>query len=130
MKQITIVAPRQDGLVAKITEVLGKAGINILELDASDVKDLDMVVLTVDQYDETLRHLRDAGFDAVTEDASVVKIPDKPGSLAKLTQRLYEGGVRISSVRILQRQSGIGIIAISMDQPDKGLTLIKDLILS
>jgi hypothetical protein len=123
------VAPLQDGLVARIAETLGKAHINILALDAMDVKDFDMVVLTVDRYDDALHELRDAGIDAVTEDAVVIRIKDEPGSLAKVTRRLHESGVYVSSIRILQRQAGVGVVAVAMARPQEGIALIEDLLI-
>ena len=128
MKQITIVAPIQDGLVARIAKVLGAAHINIQSLEAIDVKEFDIVVLTVDRYDEALQKLRDEGFDAVTEDAVVIQIKDEPGSLAKVTQRLYEGEIHVHSIRILHRQAGVAVVAVAMASPQEGIALIQDLL--
>ena len=128
MKQITIVAAVQDGLVARIAEVLEKANVNIESIDAIDVKDVDIVILTVDQYDVALHKLRDAGYDAITEDAVVIRLKDKPGSLAKVTRQLYDGGIHVHSIRLLQRQAGVAVVALAMDTPDKGMGLIQDLL--
>ena len=130
MKQITIIAPIQDGLVARITKSLSDAGINIEYIDAKDVRDRDIVTLTVDRYDDALRTLRDAGYEAFSDDAVIINIKDKPGALAEITQRLYEGGIHMSSIRILYRQYGEAIVAVAMDQPEKGLELTRDLLIS
>jgi len=130
MKQITIIAPVQDGLVANISRVLGDAGINLDGLDAYDARELDVVTLAVDQYDKALQVLRDAGYDAVSDDALVVCIKDEPGSLARLTERLYQDGIEVSSVRILQRQMGLALVALATDRREEALTLIQDLIVS
>ncbi len=78
MKQITIVTPAQAGLMAEISDQLGKAGINIETLEAFVVRDWDIVQLTVSDYDRALRVLRDAGYDAITEDAVVINVKDQP----------------------------------------------------
>ncbi len=130
MKQITIVTPAQAGLMAEISDQLGKAGINIETLEAFVVRDWDIVQLTVSDYDRALRVLRDAGYDAITEDAVVINVKDQPGALAKVTRRLNEAGVDMRSMRILHRQAGEAMVAISMDRNDEAMRLIDDLLVN
>jgi hypothetical protein len=130
MKQITIVTPVKAGLVADIAERLGTAGVNIESLEAFVVREWDIVQLAVSDYDGALTVLRDAGYDAITEDAVVINVKDQPGALARITRRLFEGGVDIRSVRILHRQAGEALVAISMDRTDEGMQLIDDLLIN
>ena len=130
MRQITLVTPAQAGLMADISDQLGSAGINIETLEAFVVRDWDIVQLTVSDYNRALVVLRDAGYDAITEDAVVINVKDQPGALAKVTRRLYQGGVDIRSVRILHRQGGEAMVAISMDRTEEGMRLIEDLLVS
>ena len=130
MKQITIVTPARNGVVADISAVLGDAEVNIESLEAFVVREWDIVQLTVSDYNRALVVLRDAGYDAITEDAVVINVKDQPGALAKVTRRLYQGGVDIRSVRILHRQGGEAMVAISMDRTEEGMRLIEDLLVS
>ena len=130
MKEITIVTPLQDGLIARVSKVLGDAGINIENLDPMDVKQFSMVTLTADRYNDALQCLRDAGFDALTEDVVLIHLKDEPGALARVTQRLYEGGIHVRSIRILHRQVGEAMVALSMDRSQEALALIQDLLVS
>lgn len=130
MKQITIIAPRQDGLVTRISSVLAQAGINIESLDASDVKDTDIVILIVDKYNEALSALRDADLPAITEDVFVVNIKDEPGALAKVTKRLFDGGIHLHSIRLLSRQFGLALVAVATDRNEEAMDLLKDVLVS
>lgn len=130
MKQITIIAPRQDGLVSRISSVLAQAGINIESLDASDVKDTDIVILTVDKYNEALSALRDADLPTITEDVFVVNIKDEPGALAKVTKRLFDGGIHLHSIRLLSRQFGLALVAVATDRNEEAMDLLKDVLVS
>ena len=80
MRQITLVTPAQAGLMADISDHLGTAGINIETLEAFVVRDWDIVQLTVSDYNRALVVLRDAGYDAITEDAVVINVKDQPGA--------------------------------------------------
>jgi hypothetical protein len=130
MKEITIVTPARNGLVADISAALGEADVNIESLDAFVVREWDIVHLTVSNYDTALTVLRDAGYDAITEDAVVVNLTDRPGALAQLTRRLTDAGVAMRSMRILHRQAGEAMVAISMDRSDEAMRLIEDLLVS
>ncbi|MBN1854637.1 MAG: hypothetical protein JW829_18035 [Pirellulales bacterium] len=130
MKQITIIAQTTKGLIASISEKLGQAGINIESIAAMVVQDRDVVTLTVDTYDKALLVLRDAGYNAFSEDAEIINIKDEPGALAKITRRLYEGGINVRSIRLLYRQYGEALVAVAMDSPELGMELIQDLLVN
>ncbi len=130
MKQITLVMRARRGAVADISDLLGREGINIESLEGFAVREWDIVQLSVSDYNRALVVLRDAGYDAITEDAVVINVQDQPGALAKVTRRLYEGGVEIRSVRILHRQAGEAMVAISMDRTEEGMRLIEDLLVN
>jgi len=129
MKQITLIAASQDGLVAGVSKALAEAGVNMESFDAMDVQDRAVVTMTVDRYDEALLALRNAGYDAYSDDATIINIQDVPGALARVTQRLLEGGVKVRSIRSLNRQQGQTLVAVAMDDATKGLDLIRDLII-
>ncbi len=126
LREIFIVTPNRPGLVADISEVLGGHGINIESLDAEEVHGLATVVLTVDRYDDALRCLRNAGFDAVSEDALVVRIKDEPGSLARLSRRFKEAGINLRCLRILRRHQGLAWIALSTPSTEEAKALVED----
>ncbi len=130
MKQVTIVTPARAGLMADISDQLGNAGINIETLEAFVVRDWDIVQLTVSDYDQALLVLRDAGYDAITEDAVVINVKDRPGALAEVTSRLHDAGVTMRSMRILHRQAGEAMVAISMERSEDAMRLIDDLLVN
>ena len=126
MKEIVIVTKNRAGLVADISEALATRGINIETLDAEEVQDLAVVELTVDRYDVALQALRDAGFEAITEDAIVVRLPDEPGALAKVARKFKEANIDLRSVRILGRQQGSALVALATERTDEARALVKD----
>jgi hypothetical protein len=130
MKQITIIATARDGLMADIADLLGRMDINIETLEAFVVREWDIVQLTVNDYDRALQVLCDAGYDAITEDAVLINVKDQPGALAQVTRRLHQAGVTMRSMRILYRQAGEAMVAISMDRSDQALKLIDDLLVN
>ena len=130
MRQITIVAPDRPGLVAEITEALAAPGINIESLSAERVAETAAVILSVERYDEALAALVAAGFDAVSEDALVLRLKDEPGALAKLARRFSDAGVNMRSMRTIRRMQGWGLVAVAADDLARARELVKDLLVS
>lgn len=130
MKQISIVARRNEYITTRIAELLGSRGINIETLDVEAVDDMSVITLTTDKYDEALEALREAGLDAVSEDALLILVPDEPGSLAKIAMRFQNEEIHLRSLRILRRRRNQAIVAVSVDRTRRAMEILSDLIIS
>ncbi len=130
MKQITVVTESSPGLLAQVSEILAERGINIETLNAETVQDYGVVIFTVDRYDEALVALRDAGVPAVSEDAIIIRIADEPGALARISRRFHDAEIRLRSVRIIRRDAGHGLVALSTERTERALDLVKDVLIS
>ncbi|MEM1295147.1 MAG: ACT domain-containing protein [Verrucomicrobiota bacterium] len=130
MKQITVIAKESEDITTLITEALGASDINIESITLETIDESSVVSLLVDQYDEALLVLRDSGFDAVTEDALLIRVPDEPGSLAKIARRFHDADIQVRSLRIIRRRQGRAIVAVSVDRTNKAFELVKDSIIS
>ena len=130
MKLISIVTESRDGVTAEIAALLGENDINIESLDAEEANGTDVVTLSVDHYNRALQVLRDAGWNAVSEDAMLVRGRDEPGALARVAKRLLEADITVHSIRIVQRGGDWGVIAVSADPIEDARALVKDKLLT
>ena len=126
MKEIVIVTQNRAGLLADIAEILARKNINIETFDAEEVHDTAVIELTVNRYDEALQSLRDAGFDAVTEDAILIQLKDEPGALARVAKRFKDASIDLRSVRIVRRQKDSAIVAVATARTEDARALVKD----
>ena len=76
-RRIIVIVPHEPGSLAKVREALGEAKINIDSVD-----ELGTISLQIGDDDAALQALLKAGLRAVTSDASVVPLRDRPGALA------------------------------------------------
>ena len=104
----------------------GEHGINIESLDAEALEGMGVFTLTVNHYNRALHALNDAGWDAVTEDAFVLRVRDQPGALARVAKRFKDAGVHVRSIRIIQNEGGWGMVAVSAEPVEKARKLVKD----
>ena len=130
MRQITIVTQDRPGLVADISEALMAAGVNIESLVAEQVGALATVIMTVDNYDSALRAIARMPLNAVTEDAILVKIDDRPGALAGIARRFKDANINLRSIRIVCRDAGQAIVAISTNRTAEALEIVRDVLIA
>lgn len=128
MKQIVIITENKPGIIADIATALTEHEINIESFDVETDDDHGIFSLNVDQnYDLALRVLLEKGYNAVTEDAIVIRLEDKPGALARVAQRFAQANINVRSVRIIRRLTDYSLVAISTDRTDEAMQLVEDL---
>ena len=131
MKQLTVISESRKGLVADITEALAEHNINIKSIDAKAFDQHAVIILIVDQYDIALQALNKfPDLQVISEDAILIRLKDEPGALAKISRRFTDADIDLRSVRILQRDNGFGLVAISAERTEDALELVKDVLVS
>ena len=115
VNRIIVMAKDEVGVIADITRTLADEGINLVSINTESSGEEGAVILITDQYDRALHILNRAGFKAVGDDALVLRLPDEPGALAGVADRLKRAGVNIQSMHILDRLSGHAMIALKTD---------------
>lgn len=130
MKQITVIAEDRPGLAADITAPLAAAGVNIDSFNADAIGSVMVGILTVDRYDEALRTLANAGFQAYSEDVLVVQLDDQPGELARLTRRFKDANINLRSIRFIRRIGAKALVAIATERTEEAMTLVRDILVS
>jgi hypothetical protein len=94
-KELVIVIPNRPGTLGNITTELGRAGINLLGVDAASGIEYNVVRLVPDDAEKARRILRKKGQEIAESDVLVVTTKDQPGALAKVTSALGRAGVNI-----------------------------------
>ena len=62
-----------------------------------------------------LHALLEADLRAVTSDAVVFHLPDRPGALAGVARRFAEHQLNVRTIHIVHRHAGEAIVAVSTD---------------
>ena len=128
MKQLTIITENRAGEVAEITAMLAALQINIEDIEIEKGEKLGVITLTVDKYDAALRALREAGFQAISQDALVVRLEDRPGALAEIAARFTREAIQLRSMHIIQRKTGHAHVSIVTTDNARAAELLKDVL--
>ena len=119
MPRIIVMAKNEVGVIADISRVLADNEINIETISTEALDDKGSISLTTDDYDGALRALTNAGFKTVTDDSLLVSLRDEPGALARVAEKLKQGGVNIQSLQIVDRRGDYTTVAILTDDRAK-----------
>ncbi len=100
-KDLVIIPDDQPGVLARLGEAAGSAGINIEAISAFTGQGKGIVHVLVDDADQALEVLTEAGFDVrASRRVVVVDIPDAPGELGKACRKLADAEVNIEQAYI------------------------------
>ncbi len=95
-KDFTLIPDDQPGVLARLGEVAGAAGISIAGMSAFTGEGKGVVHLLVEDAEAALGALAAAGFDVrAARDVLVVPLEDRPGALGEVCRRLADGGVNV-----------------------------------
>ena len=128
--RIIVIVPDEPGSLASVTEVLGEAEINIESIDGGSIGELGAITLRTSDDDAALHALLEADLRAVTSDAIVFHLPDRPGALAGVAQLFGNHQVNVRTIHIVHRLAGHAIVAVTTDDDEKARSLLdKDSLL-
>ncbi|MEX0659507.1 MAG: ACT domain-containing protein [Egibacteraceae bacterium] len=100
-KDFTLIPDDQPGVLARIGEAAGEAGINIEGISAFTGEGRGVVHLLVRDPADAQRALTAAGFDVrAARDVLVVDIADRPGAMGEVCRRLADHDVNIQQAYI------------------------------
>jgi len=94
-RQITVAIENQPGRLAAICKALATTGINIKDLSILDNIEQGVIRMVTSDPAACKALLTAHGFHPVEAEVVVIDLPDTPGKLAVLAEKLAEGGVNI-----------------------------------
>lgn len=95
-KDFVLIPDDQPGVLARLGEAAGKAGINIEGISAFTGEGKGVVHVLVPDAEGALEALSQAGLNVrAARDVIVVDIEDKPGALGEFTRRLADADINV-----------------------------------
>ena len=130
IKQISVFVENQLGRLVSILEVLEKKGISIRALSISESAEFGIVRMILDNPDEGLEALRQAGFSARMDWILSAEIPDVPGGLLNsVAKPLAEAGINLKYfyAYIEQATGDKAMVVLKTDDLEKAEQVLKSL---
>ena len=106
--------------------MLGNNGVNIKAIASERSAKRPMVkIVTDDEVTAKAALSRIPGISFELKEVIVVKLPDRPGELAKVAKRLAKAAINVNSVYILGRNGGTTEMVLTVDNPEKAEQVLK-----
>ncbi|QTA80444.1 Amino acid-binding ACT domain-containing protein [Desulfonema limicola] len=126
VEQISIFLENKSGRLAKVTEILADAQVNIRALSLADTSDFGVLRLIVDNTEKAKTTLKENGFTVGKTNVVAVEVPDKPGGLHNILILLHNSGVNVEYMYAFVQQSGDNAVMIfRFDNTDEAIKLLE-----
>lgn len=96
IRQLTVFVPNQPGMLARLSALLGKAGIQVIGFMAVDSADFSIVRIVCDHTDSALTTLQEAGYNVQLTQVLALPVNDTPGGLAYIMSRLASEDLNVN----------------------------------
>jgi len=94
-KQLAIFLENKPGMMARVCEALAEHKINIYAISTSDTVDHTVMRLVVSDYRKAVHVFEERGTLVVEDDVLLIEGDNKPGTIAKIADRLAAARVNI-----------------------------------
>lgn len=126
IKQISIFLENTAGRIADVTKVLKDNSINLRAIMIADTADFGILRIITDDSEKALSVLKEAKFTTKTTDVLAISISDKVGALHDVMALFQNNGINIEYLYAsLEKTGDTAIIIFKVEDPDKGLEVIK-----
>jgi hypothetical protein len=126
VKQISLFLENKKGRLAHVCKVIGEAGINIRALSIADTSDFGVLRLIVNDPLKAYQILTANGFITNMTDVLAVEIPDTPGGLAGVLEKLDQADISVEyAYAFIGNASQDALVIIRVEKPQEAVEVIK-----
>lgn len=120
-KDFVLIPDDQPGVLARLGEAAGRAGINIEGISAFTGQGKGVIHVLVPDAEHALRVLSEAGLDVrAARDVVVVDVDDEPGALGTICRRVADAGINIEQAYLASRTR----LVLAVDDHDAARNLL------
>ncbi len=125
MKEFKVYVADKPGELARVTEALSGAAVNIRAIASEAKHDNSFLRVVTSDVQTTEKALSTAGLKYELNDILDLELLDRPGELAKVAKRLARAGINVHSIYILASKNGRTEIALVVDNTERAKATLK-----
>ncbi len=127
IKQISVILENEPGTLSRVSDILGKEGINVGAISLAETTESSIIRLITDNPDKTQQVLSANGYVTKNSDVIAVETPDHPGGLNAVLKPLATAGVNIHYLYpFLRRYRDNAILIFRVDNTEKAIEVLRD----
>lgn len=106
VKQISVFIENTPGRLAHFTKLLGEKGIDLVSLSVADTTHFGILRGIVADYERAVQLISENGYTVKLTDVLAVSVPDQPGGLALVLEKLAENDIAVEYLYSFVRNAG------------------------
>ncbi|MEA4898039.1 ACT domain-containing protein [Bacillota bacterium Meth-B3] len=106
VKQISVFLENSKGTLARMTRLLGEAGLDLIALSIADTEHYGILRCIVTDAAKAIAVLKEAGYTARLTDVLAVCVDDRPGGLADVLDALSSEAISVEYLYSFVRTTG------------------------
>ena len=127
VKQLSVFMENRPGRLYKLTNALGKAGIDFVTLSIADTKDFGIVRFIARDNERAYEILKKEGFTVGITELIGVEVDDKPNALAEVVALMEEANMNIEYLYSFASETGSAHIGFKTEDVDAALAVLDKL---
>jgi hypothetical protein len=125
IKQLSVFLENKSGRLNEVSNILGKAGINMSAFTVADTSEFGILRLIVSDHEKALKVLRENSFSVSLTDVICLNCPNKPGALGKALQILSDNEVSIEYLYAYSVVESANVV-LKPDNIDKCIKVLQE----
>ena len=126
LEQISVFLENRTGRLAEITAILTENGIDLKAISIAETSDYGVVRLIADDAEKTVAVLRENGCLIASNPVVAVAVPDEPGGLNALLQKLSRAKVDIEYMySVFGRTDGLAYMVFKVDDNERFMRALE-----
>ena len=127
IEQLSVFLQNERGHLARMCRILGHAGLNMHALVVADTSEYGVVRVICDRPHAAKGVLERDGFAVSVTRVLGVEVPDHPGGLAEILERLDASGINVEYLYCFQRPDEAAAVDIlRVEDPEKASKVLQD----
>lgn len=127
IEQLSVFLQNEQGRLARMCRLLGDAGIQMHALVVADTSEYGVARIICDHPHSAKGVLERDGFAVSVTRVIAVEVPDAPGGLADVLERLGESGINVEYLYCFLRPDGdTAVDVLRVEDPDRAVSVLED----
>ncbi|MFA6448406.1 MAG: ACT domain-containing protein [bacterium] len=127
IRQITIILENSPGALSKVSDILGKEGINVGAISLAESTDNSIIRLITDNPEKTEQVFISNGYHTRTSEVIAIETPDHPGGLNAVLKPLSVAGINVHYLYpYLRRFRDNAILIFRVSDTEKTIAVLKE----
>ena len=127
VKQISVFIENRPGRLAEFTQMLGKAGIDLIALSIADTTNFGVLRAIVNDSEKAFKVIQDGGYTVNITEVLAVAVPDQPGGLGTVLKLLDDNSISVEYLySFVRRVKDSAVVIFRVDRPEESAKLLTE----